>query len=84
MALDLDHLQNLSAAFRTTDSDIAPHVKLNLEAGHHNILHGLVQTAPITKQSLQHVPADQAAEDPGSPPLVGASRGCGTASVANC
>lgn len=60
-ALDLDHLDNLSASLRTTDSNVELDVRLNLKDGHQNILYGLVRTAPMTRQSLERVPAGSAA-----------------------
>ena len=59
--LDFDHLQNLSASLRTTDTNLELQIKLNLDEGHRNIFYGLVQTSCITQDSLQYVPAGSAA-----------------------
>jgi hypothetical protein len=59
--LDLDHLRNVSATLRATETNVQLQLKLNLDQGHRNLLYGLVQTSSITRDSLQWVPSGSAA-----------------------
>jgi hypothetical protein len=61
IALDLDHLESLTALVSTTDNGIRLEGHLNLASGHHNLAYGLIQTAPLTRRSLTYVPAGTAA-----------------------
>lgn len=54
--LDLDHLEGLTAALRTTQDNVNLEVKLTLTAGQRNLVYSLIRTAPLSQRSLAHVP----------------------------
>jgi hypothetical protein len=61
MLFDLEHLESVSASVGTTDKGIHAHAKVALADGHRNLAYGMVRTAPVTRRSLDHVPAGAAA-----------------------
>jgi hypothetical protein len=82
--LDLDHLESFTALVCTNDHGIRLEGHLNLAAGHHNLVYGLIQTTPLTKRSLAYVPAETAAVallglNPPSEPAGGTDSGAGKA-----
>ncbi len=58
--LDLDHWESLTAAVGATEKGIQIEARLNLVPGHRNLAYGLIQTAPLTKRSLDYVPGESA------------------------
>jgi hypothetical protein len=54
--LDLDHLEGLTAALRTTNNNVNLEVKLTLTEGQRNLVYSLIRTAPLSQRSLAHVP----------------------------
>lgn len=58
--LDLEHLHSVSAVVRTTKSAVEAQVTVDLADGHRNVLYSLLRTAPLTRRSLEHVPAGAA------------------------
>ncbi|MFO0900948.1 MAG: hypothetical protein U0836_26265 [Pirellulales bacterium] len=54
--LDLDHLEGLTAALRTTRDNLNLEVKLTLAEGQRNLVYSLIRTAPLSQRSLAHVP----------------------------
>lgn len=59
--VDLDHIDSLSAAVRTTEDGLAVQAQLDLMDGHRNLLYGLIRTTPCQRHSLEHVPGGSAA-----------------------
>jgi hypothetical protein len=60
-ALDLDHLATMSATIGVTEPGLQATVKAAFAEGHHNLAYSIVRTAPLTRKSLDHVPAGTAA-----------------------
>lgn len=59
--LDLDHVQSLAAAIRTSETGVHVQARLDLTEGHHNLAYAMIRTAPLTGRSLRQVPAGSAA-----------------------
>lgn len=58
--LDLEHLESFTAALTTNERGLQLRARLSLAEGHHNMIYALVRTAPATRRSLTHVPANAA------------------------
>lgn len=58
--LDLEHLHSVSAVVKTTESAVEAQLTVDLADGHRNVLYSLLRTAPLTRRSLEHVPAGAA------------------------
>jgi hypothetical protein len=58
--LDLEHLESFTVALTTNDRGLQLRARLSLAEGHHNMIYALVRTAPATRRSLTHVPANAA------------------------
>jgi hypothetical protein len=59
--LDLEHWESFTAAIGTTQKGVQVEARLNLAPGHRNLAYGLIQTAPLSKRSLDYVPQETAA-----------------------
>ncbi len=55
--LDLEHLESLSLSVGSTERGLKAELNLDLAEGHRNQIYGLIQTAPLSKRSLQYVPS---------------------------
>lgn len=59
--LDLDHIQAVSVAARTSNEGLEFKARLDLMQGHRNLVYGMIRTAPFSRRSLENVPAGAAA-----------------------
>jgi hypothetical protein len=55
--LDLEHLKSLTASVGTTDTGVHAEIRLDLAEGHRSLPYALVHTAPLSRRSLECVPA---------------------------
>ena len=58
--LDLDHIESLTACMGVTDAGLRAELQLNLAEGHRNLPYALIRTAPLSRRSLECVPAGAA------------------------
>lgn len=59
--LDLDHLRSVSVSIGATPEGLQLQARVDLMEGHHNLIYGLIRTAPCGRESLEHVPGGAAA-----------------------
>ena len=58
MALDIDHMNFVSLAIRSTDSGAQARLDVDYQEEHQSLAYGLIRTAPLSKNALKHLPSE--------------------------
>ncbi len=61
VALDLDHLEFVSAAIKATEGGVQSQLEVRYREGHNSLAMGMIRTAPLGETSLKLIPQGTAA-----------------------
>jgi hypothetical protein len=61
MALDLDHMEHVTAALTATDSGVRGRLSVKYAEDHNSFGYGLIRTVPLSNKALKHIPSGSAA-----------------------